>query len=173
MASHHNHQEEPVKETENDAIIRVIGNQHSYSCDLAIRYSNEDVNRMPSFNQMLLAPPVATLGTLQRFPTELLRCIIGNLDIQTILNFRNINRLARSQVCNLLEFQVVTTHALSCFLAVIRTGLATNYGHGDIYRAMLQQHCHRCESPRRFSISRRSPRPAVRASQSTNSKLSL
>jgi hypothetical protein len=135
------------EKTEDDDIVRVIGYGHKGCMNFnnAIHFSEDDLNKAPGFNQPLAStrPITTALGTLDIMPPELMGIIIGELDIESVLRFRAVNRLARSMVCALPEFRVVATHALPWLLAVIRTCLASKYTFADIQRAMLLRECER------------------------------
>ena len=130
-------------------IVRVIGYERPSLGRNTISFTQTDLNKMTTFNRASPELPVASLGTMHQLPKELLSGILGKLDMKSVLSFRNVNRRARSAVCSLLEFSVVTTHARTCFLAIGRVGLAQWFTFNDIYWAMLRPKCDNCHRPGR------------------------
>ncbi|KAH8903841.1 hypothetical protein BR93DRAFT_985876 [Coniochaeta sp. PMI_546] len=94
------------------------------------------------------AGPVAgpPLGTLSKLPNEITSVIVNDLDVETYLNFRKVNRRAREIVANTLEFHRIVRHAPTCLLAMIRTGVARSHTFASLYHAMLLRDCEVCHN---------------------------
>ena len=88
--------------------------------------------------------PLATLGCLDSFPVEILRIICSYLDIESLLNFRKINQVARQVVSNVPGYQVVTTHALTPLCALLRTEIASHFTLGNLFDVLCTQDCRSC-----------------------------
>lgn len=90
--------------------------------------------------------PRAQLGELDRLPLELINEICLRLDIASMFYLRQTNARARHIINALHEYQIVTTHALSPFCALLRTRSASRVTLSDFYRLLCTQICSLCNT---------------------------
>jgi len=102
-------------------------------------HSNSVVSILPD-----LRDPTTSLGELDRLPLELINQICLHLDIASIVCFRQINVRARHVVNALHEYQIITTHALNPFCALLRTQSASRVRLIDFYNLLCTQTCSLC-----------------------------
>jgi hypothetical protein len=86
-----------------------------------------------------LREPTASLGELDRLPLELINEICLQLDIESIFYFRQTNARARQVINTLREYQIVSTHALNAFCALLQTRSASRVTLLDFYRLLCTQ----------------------------------
>jgi hypothetical protein len=127
-----------------DNVIRA-SSYHRRDFDLAViwfsprAHSNSVASILPALRE-----PKTSLGELDRLPLELINEICLHLDIRSILYLRQTNVRARHVVNALHEYQIITTHALNPFCALLRTGLAPRVTLSDFYRLLCTQICSFC-----------------------------
>ncbi|KAH7128834.1 hypothetical protein B0J11DRAFT_525926 [Dendryphion nanum] len=90
--------------------------------------------------------PTTSLGELDRLPLELINEICLQLDITSIFYLRQTNTRARHVINALHEYQIVTTHALNPFCALLRTRSASRVMLIDFYRLLCTQICSLCNT---------------------------
>jgi hypothetical protein len=88
--------------------------------------------------------PTSTLGTLEIFPIEVLNIILSNLDLLSYLQFRNVNRRARTYSNEHLEFQLVVKHGLDCLRNLVQVRLAKSSTIRELYYALTRENCTFC-----------------------------
>jgi hypothetical protein len=134
------------QETKEDAIIRVISFRRENHNEQIIKF---DAKLLLDWQSSMIwsaaiAGPISGLGAMQNLPVEVINLILKELDIESCLNFRKVSRVARNIVANTLEYRRIATHAPTCLLAMLRTGVAHSYTFPDLYRAMLLRDCEVC-----------------------------
>lgn len=80
-------------------------------------------------------------GTLDRLPLELLHNVLLRLDMQSLFNFRQTNIRSRQMVHFLKQYQLVVSHGINLFCALLRTRLALSVSLFDIYHALCTKDC--------------------------------
>jgi len=132
---------------ENDsAVARVVGFQRENHKEHIIRFDHQAlVKWQSSVTETFTSTPIAGLGAMDRLPNELITSIFNELDIETVVNFCYVNRIARQLVIATLEFRRIATHAPTCLLAVLQTGVSRYFTFPDLYHAMLLRHCDVCQ----------------------------
>lgn len=134
----------PVPFDKSDAIIRTCA-YHYQDYDRAViwftptTHSNSIVSVLPD-----LRDPTTSLGELDRLPLEIINQICLDLDIASIICFRQINLRARQVVNELHEYKIITTHALNPFCALLRTQTASRARLIDFYNLLCTQMCSVC-----------------------------
>jgi hypothetical protein len=89
-------------------------------------------------------PPTSSLGTLERLPIEVLNIILSNLDLLSYLQFRNVNRRARTYSNEHLEFQLVVKYGLDCLRNLVQVRLAKSSTIRELYYALTRENCTFC-----------------------------
>jgi hypothetical protein len=132
----------PLDQT--DDVIRT-SSYHRRDFDLAVIWfsprihSNSVASILPALRE-----PKTSLGELDRLPLELINEISLHLDIKSLVCLRQTNVRAREVVNALHEYQIITTHAINPFCALLRTGLASRVTLSDFYRLLCTQSCSLC-----------------------------
>ncbi|KAM6513578.1 hypothetical protein FALCPG4_015969 [Fusarium falciforme] len=88
--------------------------------------------------------PTSELGFLDRFTPELLIEIILQMDIESYLRFRQVNRRARAVATRIREYKLVSTHGLEGLTAMMRTRMTANFTIRDLYEALVTCRCKLC-----------------------------
>ncbi|KAH7377711.1 hypothetical protein BKA66DRAFT_467671 [Pyrenochaeta sp. MPI-SDFR-AT-0127] len=129
---------------QSDAIVRASA-YHRQEFDRAvIWFSPRTHNNSLTSILPALREPTASLGDLDRLSLDLIHEICLQLDIMSIFYLRQTNARARHVVNALHEYQIVTTHALNPFCALLRTHSASRVTLLDFYRLLCTQICSLC-----------------------------
>ncbi|EHK15319.1 uncharacterized protein TRIVIDRAFT_38294 [Trichoderma virens Gv29-8] len=86
----------------------------------------------------------AGVGYLDRLPLELLQDALLRLDMHSLFTFRQTNLRSRQIVDSLNQYQMVATHGLNLFCALLRTRLANDIPLFDFYYALCTKACTLC-----------------------------
>lgn len=84
------------------------------------------------------------LGSLDRLPLELLHDILLRLDMRSLFNFRQTDSRSRQTVDSLTQYQMVVSHGLNLFCALLQTRLAIDVSLSDFYCALCTKACTLC-----------------------------
>jgi hypothetical protein len=128
-----------------DAIVRASA-YHREDFDHAViwflprTHSNVVTSLSSAFHE-----PTTSLGEFTRLPLELINEICLQLDILSLFKLRQVNNRARQVVNALLEYQIVTKHALNPLCALLRTRSASRVTLLDFYHLLCTQCCSICE----------------------------
>lgn len=133
------------REEQADAIIRVAAYHRKDYCRSVIWFSpREHVSIHPSIATPFRRAPSTGLGSLDRLPLELLHDILLRLDMYSLFNLRQANLSSRQTVDSLKQYQMVVSHGLNLFCALLRTRLATGVSLFDFYYALCTKACTFC-----------------------------
>ncbi|KAI1111609.1 hypothetical protein F5Y14DRAFT_464389 [Nemania sp. NC0429] len=86
----------------------------------------------------------AGLGSLDRLPLELLHDVLLRLDMHSIFKFRQTNLGSRRLVNSLKQYQLVASHGLDLFCALLRTKLTLRVSLSDFYDTLCTKDCWLC-----------------------------
>lgn len=137
--------EYPVREAQTNAIVQVTAYHCKDFCRSVIWFSPREHDGIRlSISTPFRRASIAGLGPIDRLPLELLEDIILQLDIRSLLNFRQINLRSRQAVDSLKQYQAVAFHGLNLFCALLRTRLATQISLGDFWDALCTKTCALC-----------------------------
>jgi len=128
-----------------DAIIRVTAYHRKDYCRSVIWFSPRE---HVSIHQSIATPFRRTsntgLGSLNRLPLELLHDVFLRLDMLSLFNLRQANLGSRQTVDSLKQYQVVVSHRLNLFCALLRTRLAIGVSLFDFHDALCPKACVFC-----------------------------
>ena len=98
------------------------------------------------YDDMELAPRTSTptLGNLDALPFELRTAILLDLDLQSLAQFRTINRRARFLIDNIPEYRDLVKHGPSLRRATLSTRIAPSLPCRTLYTALRTQACTTC-----------------------------
>jgi hypothetical protein len=88
--------------------------------------------------------PTTGLGFLDRLPLEILQLLWLWLDMRSLFKLRQVNLRARETVDALQQYQLVVSHGLNLFCALLRTRLATGVSLSDFHDALCTKSCALC-----------------------------
>lgn len=88
--------------------------------------------------------PLLITGTLRILPTELMVLVCQSLDVKSCIRFRQVSRLYRELVSDMLEYKVVVREAPHLVTAGLCAGFAEWFTFGDMYRPMCLTQCEIC-----------------------------
>lgn len=128
-----------------DAIIRDVSNRVILD-KFFISYpeAEHELIRM-SISTSFQRPSIASLGTLNRLPHELLGDTVLSLDMQSVFTCRQVNNQLRQTIDSFSEYQAITTHALDALCALLRTRLlAPKVSLVDFHRELCSSTCFSC-----------------------------
>lgn len=132
-------------EEQTDAIVRTTAYHCKDFCLSVIWYSPcEHVNIRLSIATPFQRTSNAGLGSLNRLPLELLHDTLFRLDMHSLFKFRQINQASRQIVDSLKKYQMVVSHGLNLFCALLRTRLAGGISLLDFYNALCMKACTLC-----------------------------
>ena len=84
------------------------------------------------------------LSSLDQLPLELLHEILLCLDMHSLFNLPQTNLRARQTLDSLKQYQVVVSHGLNLFCALLRTRLATDVSLSDFFSVLCTKACTLC-----------------------------
>uniref|UniRef100_A0A4E9DXV0 F-box domain-containing protein n=1 Tax=Gibberella zeae TaxID=5518 RepID=A0A4E9DXV0_GIBZA len=134
-----------VKEEQADAIIKTAAYHREFFA-LSLIWFSPSVHAavLPSLSTPFQRTSNAGLGQLDQLPAELLHDIIYRLDVRSLLKFRQTNLRSRQTVDSIKKYQVVLSHGLNLFCALLRTRLAANISLLDFYDTLCTKACSIC-----------------------------
>lgn len=132
-----------VKEEKADVIIQTVTYHRRHFPRAVIWFSpREHTDVRPSLSTPFQR--TSKLGSLDQLPTELLHDIIYRLDMPSLLKFRQTNLRSRQTVDAINKYQVIVSHGLNLFCALLRTRLAADVSLLDLYDALCTKACSIC-----------------------------
>jgi hypothetical protein len=127
-------------------VIRVTS-YHRRDFDLAVaRINPHDHSQVRSSLLRIIRATTSTLGNLQSLPLEIVYEICYLLDIQSLFNFRHVNRRAQQIVRGTRGYKSTITHALETLCVITRTGIASWFTLPDLFEVLCTKDCHLCGS---------------------------
>ncbi|UZP40633.1 hypothetical protein NXS19_008449 [Fusarium pseudograminearum] len=134
-----------VKEQQADAIIKTAAYHREVFARSVIWFPpRQHAAVLPSLSTPFQRTSNAGLGPLDQLPAELLHDIIYRLDVRSLLKFRQTNLRSRQTVDSIKKYQVVISHGLNLFCALLRTRLAADISLLDFYDALCTKACSIC-----------------------------
>lgn len=82
------------------------------------------------------------LGVLQSFPTEILVCIVKEMDLSAAFAFSNTCRFAKTLCSKIPEIEALSTHAHPTLMAYFKTKLASRVTINMLYDALTSYECY-------------------------------
>ncbi|KID86156.1 F-box domain-containing protein [Metarhizium guizhouense ARSEF 977] len=95
-------------------------------------------------NNSLDPPPTASLGALDRLPTELLQEILIQLDLSTFMTFRCTNRRAKEFADHLPQYKAITTNARNALRGILRIGTSRWITCKSLFENLRTSACEQC-----------------------------
>jgi len=96
--------------------------------------SDQDAQRPPEFD----------LAILDRLPLELIQMCVAHLDLETLLEFRKVNRRAKQVVNSTAEYKRIVQHAPAVIQAILSIGMGSWISCADIYQQLRTPECQKC-----------------------------
>lgn len=128
-----------------NAIVRTATYRCRDFCLSVIWFSpREHVDVRQSIATPFQRTPNIKLGSLDWLPLELLHDTLFRLDMHSLFKFRQTNLRARQTVDSLKPYQLVVSHGLNLFCALLRTRLAIDISLHDFYDALCTKSCTLC-----------------------------
>lgn len=127
-----------------DDILRIAA-YHRTDFDLAVVWfpAREHAAVTKSISS-IFRESTTSLRELDRLPLELVNAICLQLDMESLFAFRQVNLRARQIVTSLPEYKLITTHALNCLCALLRTKSASWVTLLGFHRLLCQKSCSLC-----------------------------
>ena len=97
-----------------------------------------------SINTTFQTRPVASLGCLDRLPSELVAMVLQSLDVLSYFRFRQVNRRARVSSTSLREYSLVARYALESLRSLLRAKLAHCFTITELYLSLIRRDCVVC-----------------------------
>lgn len=85
-----------------------------------------------------------TLGTIDTLPSEICSAVLLELDLQTLTDFRSVNRRAKIIVDSIPQYKEVVASGPNTLRAVLSTGVAQYLSSRSLYNALCAQACGKC-----------------------------
>ncbi|KAM0794796.1 hypothetical protein BDR22DRAFT_814538 [Usnea florida] len=101
----------------------------------------------PLAQPRLGGPNIASLqflGQLDVLPLEIVQRILELMDIYTLTRMQCLNHDSNLLVNSLPQHRDIVAHAPNALRAMLGTGLASNFGIDDLYRALRSEECFLC-----------------------------
>lgn len=108
-----------------EAILRVCA-YHRRDYDLAIIWFSDSVSASATSDLLLKSwtGTNSSLGVLVQLPIELVNAVCRELDLASLLSFRQVSRRSRGVVNSLREFKLIATHVTKCLRAILQSSSA-------------------------------------------------
>ncbi|KAI1460635.1 hypothetical protein F4805DRAFT_370557 [Annulohypoxylon moriforme] len=133
------------REEQADAIVRVTTYHNRPLYRSVIWFQpREHVAIRPSIATSFRRTTDTGLGSLDKLPLELLHDVLLRLDMHSIFKFRQTNLRSRQIVDSVHEYQMVISHCLNLFCALLRTRLATGVSLSEFYDVLCTKACAFC-----------------------------
>lgn len=131
----------PVKccELENIDKMDIIrtASYHRRGFDVSVlRKTPRDHDQVRSSLLQTIPTTSLTLGEIKFLPLDVILDIFSLLDIQSLFNFRHVNRRALQLVARTRGYDVVIRHALGSLRAILRTKVASWFTILDLFKAL-------------------------------------
>lgn len=95
-------------------------------------------------DEPLRQPPISNIGALAVLPLELVWEVVSELDIQTLMEFRRVNRRARELVDSLPEFKAIITHARNALHGILSIDTGRWITCRTLYEKLCRRDCEQC-----------------------------
>jgi hypothetical protein len=133
------------RQDQTDDIVRVAAfHRKDFALSVIWFSPREHAGIRPSIATPFPRTPVTELSLLGQLPLELLHEILLCLDMQSVYNFRQANLRSRQTVDSFHQYQMVVSHGLNLFCALLRTRLAPDISLSDFYHALCTKACSIC-----------------------------
>lgn len=127
-----------------DKIIRATS-FHRRAPDLAvISFPPQEHDKVRTSISSAFGEKPTSSGLLDRLPVELFYPICLQLDVLSLFRLRQANNSVREVLETQKEYQIVATHALDAFRALLRTQSASRVTLEDFYRLLCTRECSVC-----------------------------
>jgi hypothetical protein len=87
---------------------------------------------------------VATLGTLEALPVELVQTILLDLDLQSLTSLRRVNRRTRLTIDTLWQYNEIITYASNSLRAALSINVGTSISCRQLHTELCSQECVTC-----------------------------
>ena len=142
---HRSETEYDFLEDQADAIAQTVGYHRNDFPFSAIWFSpREHADIQKSIATPFRPASGVGLGALDQLPLELLHDVVLRLDMHSLFLFRQANLRSRQTVDSLQQYQMVVSHGLNLFCALLRLSLATGVSLLDFYKALCTKACRLC-----------------------------
>lgn len=132
-------------EEQTDAIVRTAAYHRKDYCLSVIWFSpDQHVDIRLSIATPFQRASNVGLGSLDRLPLELLHDTLFRLDMHSLFKFRQTNLRSRQKVDSLKKYQMIVSHGLNLFCALLRTRLAIDISLLDFYNVLCIKTCSLC-----------------------------
>ncbi|KAI4153655.1 MAG: hypothetical protein LQ340_002179 [Diploschistes diacapsis] len=130
-----------------DALLRIAAYCRKDLDRAAIWFPPDEHTGIPSsMSRSFPREPHPGLDFLGVLPLELLHYILLYLDLLSLFRFRQTSLLARQAVSSLPYYQLLASHGLPCFRALLLTRLAGHISLPAFYRLFCSWECSRCRN---------------------------
>ncbi|KID81796.1 Cyclin-like F-box [Metarhizium guizhouense ARSEF 977] len=145
LPGYHSATEYHFRQEPADAICRTT-TYHRKDFGLAVIWfpAREHADIRPSIATPFPVKSDRGLGSLNRLPPELLHDVLFRLDMQSLFKLRQTSLESREVVDSLHQYQMVVSHGLNLFCALLRTRLAVGVSLLDFYNALYTKACVLC-----------------------------
>jgi hypothetical protein len=113
-------------------------------------YVNKDVggtldDNLPTHpNKHISSLSKVGLGALDAFPTEVLHCILAQLDLRSLTNFHYVNHRARHVLASLPHYEDIDTHARNVLRGILSISLGPWITLETLHQALCTEKCASC-----------------------------
>lgn len=88
--------------------------------------------------------PKNDLGTLDMLPLEIIKLILVDIDISTLMTFHQVNERAAQVIEGMPEYKVIASYAPSAIPAIVSANLGHRINCATFYRKLCLAHCEEC-----------------------------
>ncbi|KAI8631013.1 hypothetical protein F5Y19DRAFT_427330 [Xylariaceae sp. FL1651] len=133
------------REEQTNAIIQAAAYHRKEFCRFVIWFSpREHIGIRLSITTPFPRTFNTGFGYLGRLPLELWHDVLLHLDMHSLFNFRQTSLISRLTVDSLKQYQMVVSHGLTLFCALLRTRLAIGVSLVDFYDVLCTRDCTFC-----------------------------
>lgn len=134
-----------VPESDREELLRTCSYQRPERGRGIFRFRLDAHNKIgPSIYRLSSRAPTAQFGRLSRLPLEIVQNIVLELDMESVLAFRQTSVSAAQAVSSVREYRLVVAYALDALCAMLRTHVANRITLRQFYRLLCERTCTFC-----------------------------
>lgn len=125
-------------------IIRTASyHRHNFGISV-LRANPRDLDQVQSSLLQTISTTSSTVGDVELLPLDAILEICSLFDIQSLFNFRHVNRRALQLVATTRGYEMVIRHALEALGIILRTKVASWFTISDLLEALCTRDCGLC-----------------------------
>lgn len=122
-----------------DPKLTFLPTNQDHTLDQNLRHQTCPLNFAKHYNA-----PTQDSGDLERLPDELIDDVLAQADLQSLFNFRHVNRRAMQIADSIPEFKQIVKHGHMVLRAMLSIRNASHFSSIDLLRTLETRDCENC-----------------------------